>query len=325
MTAPPRERINIGQATKGRWKGLLESFGVDPRFLTGKHGPCPLCQPGGAGTDRFRFDDKDGRGTFFCSANCGSGDGVAFLMKLKGWEFKEAAREIEKHLGLVPQGEIRVRNGPDVEAVKRDMANIWKAGLPITQVKATVNWWSLRCGTVPAACPDLRGTEQLTFPNRREVFSGMIAKVRDKDGRWVNLHRTFIAPDGFKAEVPEARMVMALPMPDGIAVRLTAPAPTMGVAEGIETAVSVTELFGVPCWATLNAQALEKFEPPAECERLVIYGDHDVSHTGQAAAHRLAKRLHAGKRVKVDVKLPEAEGFDWNDVLVAKREKEPAT
>ena len=62
---------------RGRWKEILPQFGIDPKFLTNRHGPCPLCR----GKDRFRFDDKDGSGSYFCN-QCGPGSGVILIRKL---------------------------------------------------------------------------------------------------------------------------------------------------------------------------------------------------------------------------------------------------
>ena len=83
---------------RGRWHGLLPSLGVDSRYLTGKHTGCPICRDG---KDRFRFDDKDGTGTWICS-RCGAGDGISLVMQVNGWSFKNAAVEIEKLIGCVP-------------------------------------------------------------------------------------------------------------------------------------------------------------------------------------------------------------------------------
>ena len=78
-------RINVRDAAAGKWSGLLLGFGLTERQLSGKHCPCPIC----GGNDRFRFDDKDGRGTFFCS-HCGAGDGVSLVMSLKGWDLRRS-------------------------------------------------------------------------------------------------------------------------------------------------------------------------------------------------------------------------------------------
>ena len=50
---------NAAELASGRWHGILTALGVPQEFLTGKHGPCPIC----GGKDRFRFDNKNGRGT----------------------------------------------------------------------------------------------------------------------------------------------------------------------------------------------------------------------------------------------------------------------
>ncbi len=75
---------------RGRWLGILPALGIGESFLTGKHGPCPLC----GGKDRWRWDNLEGRGTWICS-KCGGGDGISLVMQKSGWEFREAARQIE--------------------------------------------------------------------------------------------------------------------------------------------------------------------------------------------------------------------------------------
>ncbi|EGO0679184.1 hypothetical protein ITK59_004563, partial [Salmonella enterica] len=53
----------------GQWGNILKRLGITVP-AGGQHGPCPVC----GGKDRFRFDDKNGRGTWFCN-QCGHGDG----------------------------------------------------------------------------------------------------------------------------------------------------------------------------------------------------------------------------------------------------------
>src|SRR3546814_10021554 len=55
--------------------------------------PCPTC----GGKDRFRFDNKDGRGTYYCN-KCGPGDGVQLVMMKTGWPFRQAAEKIREVL-----------------------------------------------------------------------------------------------------------------------------------------------------------------------------------------------------------------------------------
>jgi putative DNA primase/helicase len=80
------DRFDVRTVAAGRWRSILSTLGMDDKALSGKHCACPMC----GGKDRFRFDDKDGRGTYFCSG-CGAGDGVKLAMGITGQAFKDTA------------------------------------------------------------------------------------------------------------------------------------------------------------------------------------------------------------------------------------------
>src|SRR5262249_13795827 len=82
------------QRARHRWREILPRLGIETRFLTNTHGPCPLC----GGRDRFRFDDRNGQGTYYCN-QCGAGPGVILLRKKYGWDHKTACDEIDKIIG----------------------------------------------------------------------------------------------------------------------------------------------------------------------------------------------------------------------------------
>ena len=84
----------------------------------------------------------------------------------------------------------------------------------------------------------------------------------------------------------------------------------MGIAEGIETALSAAKLFDVPTWSVMSDYGMATFEPPPGLERLIIFADHDGA--GQRAAFSLAERLP----IPTAIKTPERPGDDWNDVAV---------
>ena len=98
--------MTFSELTNGRWPDLLAHFcGLTPDQLTDKHQPCPLC----GGEDRYRFDDKDGTGSWYCN-QCGGknhtgggGSGMDLLMRRTSLTFKDAAKRIEQHLGHRPQ------------------------------------------------------------------------------------------------------------------------------------------------------------------------------------------------------------------------------
>lgn len=80
----------------GAWRQTLEGYGC--HLPSGRHhGPCPVC----GGKDRFRFDDKDGRGTWFCSqCDPQSGGGLLLLSRFLGKPTIEVANEL---LGNTPE------------------------------------------------------------------------------------------------------------------------------------------------------------------------------------------------------------------------------
>jgi putative DNA primase/helicase len=93
----------ITELAHGQWPAILGALaGLTTEQLTDRHQPCPLC----GGTDRYRFDDQDGSGSWFCnqcggpSQSGGAGNGIDLLMRRTGWTFKEAADRIEQHLGI---------------------------------------------------------------------------------------------------------------------------------------------------------------------------------------------------------------------------------
>ena len=71
-------------------------------YVTQEAGPCPTC----GGKDRFRFDDEDGRGTWFCNqCTPQAGDGFALVQNVRGCDFPEAMRLVANALGAHPSQE----------------------------------------------------------------------------------------------------------------------------------------------------------------------------------------------------------------------------
>lgn len=77
----------------GQWQNILSNLGAEVPLNT--HTACPHC----GGKDRFRFDDKDGNGTFICN-QCGSGDGLDLVQRVLGGSVTEAAYEVAGMIGI---------------------------------------------------------------------------------------------------------------------------------------------------------------------------------------------------------------------------------
>ena len=185
--------MQAADLARNRWPDLLAHFGIERHQLTGKHAPCPAC----GGRDRFRFDDQDGRGTFFCS-KCGSGDGFALLGLVKGWSFKESAAEVERIAGMIKPGANKRQFGyaDKIEACRR----IWLESKAVTTGDPVHSYLVRRAGieNVPACIrfhPDLAYRHDDGNITRHPA---MIAKVQDANGNGVAIHRTYLTVDGQK-------------------------------------------------------------------------------------------------------------------------------
>ena len=88
----------VRSASQGRWQNfILPALGIEVPGNPRKHGPCPFC----GGRDRFRFDDRDGFGSWFCNqCDPQAGDGLALLMKVRRCTFPEALQLIADILGI---------------------------------------------------------------------------------------------------------------------------------------------------------------------------------------------------------------------------------
>ncbi|EOK4167901.1 primase-helicase zinc-binding domain-containing protein, partial [Escherichia coli] len=84
----------ISGAAIGRWPYILSALGIKVPSA-GHHGACPAC----GGKDRFRLDDKAGRGTWFCN-QCGHGDGLDLVRLVTGRKIKEVAGMVSEALAL---------------------------------------------------------------------------------------------------------------------------------------------------------------------------------------------------------------------------------
>jgi putative DNA primase/helicase len=307
----------LREVCQGRWSAILPLVGIDSRYLTGKHGPCPIC----GGRDRFRFDNQDGRGTWICS-QCKSGDGISLAMLKNGWDFKEAAAHIEPLAGSAPRAS--VSRARDQRALKDAMNRLWAASKPVGYGDPVDRYLEARGIKLDHFPSSLRFAQKCRYQDTSPSYHpAMIAKVLAPDGKPATLHRTYLTTNGQKAPVEDVKRLMPGPLPKGSAIRLAGAAQAIGIAEGVETALSAAEVWNIPCWAAVNAAMLMAWEPPPEAREVFVFGDNDKRFGGQASAYALAHRL-AMKGINVRVELPSRTGMDWNDVLMAEKAERSA-
>ena len=86
----------------------------------------------------------------------------------------------------------------------------------------------------------------------RSYHPAMLARVDDRNGRAVTLHRTYLTRDGKKANVPTVKKLMSPTVPGathGGAIRIYPAGETLAITEGIETGLAVRSMTGLPVWA----------------------------------------------------------------------------
>ena len=148
---------------------------------------------------------------------------------------------------------------------------------------------------------------------RTRFLPAMIAAVSLDEGP-IAIHRTFLSTEAStKATFDKPKR--ALGSLGEAAVRLFAPVSgKLGLAEGIESALSAYALTGIPVWATLGNERFGLVSIPESVTELHLFVDHDAG--GELAASRgLGAYAQEGRTIQV--RKPHPSDTDWNDELIA--------
>lgn len=179
--------------------------------------------------------------------------------------------------------------------------------------------------------PLLRFNPKTLYTGESEAFyfPGIVSPVTRVDNgtlKVVGLHRIYLEtkPDGTVSKAPVASPKKILPWGDleGSCIRLypLEGSRTLVFTEGIETAVAVNKLTGLPVWPCVTAWGMEHVQIPDDVDTILIAQDFDISGKGQSSADALAARVKAAGKVPIIVS-PEQfyipskhpKGVDWDD------------
>jgi Toprim domain-containing protein len=250
------EHFPHGRRDGGDWR-LANIKGDPPR----KNGSCVITLKGVHAGDWIDFDGGEGGGPI---------DALARATGLSGRELFGYAAKLA---GLTPSDSgSRVKPSakarPSAKDASREIDVILSPTVPIAGTVAE-HYLKSRSLADPAAS-DLVFHAGLAHRESRTSHPSMVAIVRNQSGERIAIHRTWLSADGNgKANVETPRMMLG-PMAGG-AVRLAEIGSdnVLGVAEGIETALSVMAACpNLPVWATLSAAGLERVVLPRRCRAL---------------------------------------------------------
>ncbi len=303
MTA--HAQLNTVERARGRWPMILRAIGIEQQYLKNKGGPCPLC----GGKDRYRFDDRDGSGSYYCN-QCGPGAGVILVRKLLKCDHASACREIDKIIGnseppAPEQQKPKDDSGKRLAAIERLLAEARDRCVVETYLAKRRLAVSSPVLLGHRACPYFGDDHKLLGR-----YPAVIAPIVGPDGALQSATRIY------DAEVsPRKKMLPAVGTIKGGAVRLHEPHNgEIGIAEGVETSLAARQMFGLPIWSVLSADGIKSFSPPEGVRTLTIFADHDANFVGQSAAYATAQRL-SREGVRVTVRVPPIADTDWLDVL----------
>ena len=294
----------IKKESHGKWKSILANLGIE--YGSARHGPCPVC----GGNDRYRFDDKDGRGTWICNQH-GSGDGFSLVQQVLGISFLEACQRVGDVLSIsnTEQQDDKPKTDPKIA-----LTELWRNSKKLVQGDPVTKY--LQSRSIVMVPNDVRFCPSCYNSDTKTKMPAMISLVRSSEGKGVSIHRTYLDGDK-KADVASPKKMMPATEPlAGSAIRLfpVGDDGKLGIAEGIETAISAYQLSDIPTWSVISTSLMESFVPPPEAKIIVIFSDNDANFAGQKAAYRLANKLYSSPHNRImDVQIPDLE--DWNDVL----------
>ncbi len=244
---------------------------------------------------------------FHCFGCGAHGDAIAWTMRTQRMNFAEALG----HLGAEdrkPARPLPMPTAPQADKSRNEelARRIWiEAVDPLGSPVAT--YLDHRGVSLPDA-PVIRFHPRC--PRAGGAMPAMIALMTNPaTGEPCGVHRTFLAPDGSgKALVTPAKMMLG----SAGVVRLADPiSEGVGLAEGIETALSAMQIIGWgPVWAAGSRGGVERF-PVLPGHALTIFADGDPP--GLAAARVCAARWNdAGSEASI---WAAPAGTDWNDAV----------
>ncbi|EGL2228896.1 DNA primase, partial [Salmonella enterica subsp. enterica serovar Senftenberg] len=257
------------------------------------------------GSDRFRFDDKEGRGTWFCN-QCGAGDGLKLVEKVFGVTPSEAAGKVNAVTGNLPPvaPEVIAAAEAKTEADRKAAATLAVRLMEKTR-PATGNAYLTRKGFPVLECLTLtvmHKTGGVTFR-----VGDVVVPLHEDTGALVNLQ--LINADGLKRTLKGGQVKGACHVIEG----KKQAGKRLWIAEGYATALTVHHLTGETVMVALSSvnllslASLARQKYPA-CQ-IVLAADRDLNGDGQS------KAAEAADACEGVVALPPVFG-DWNDAFI---------
>lgn len=309
---------------RGRWKSAAEvAAALGGRFRShSARVRCPV-KDHSSGETLAISETRDGRVLVFCHAGCESRDVIAELKRLGLWGDSDGSVDPS-----FPAYATTPYDGIDkkTDRVKREQAqDIWDHAKPLAGTPAH-EYLKARGIRLPVS-DQLRFSSACYHSPTRNKYPALIARLQDDRG-FCGIQRTYLDPKLPKKLAtgdPKIPVKMTKgPMGEG-AVRLYLPRERLGIAEGIETALSARMLYSIPTWAVLGAKRLGKIAIPPTVKQIVLFSDAGTVGRDEAFS---ACDIYERRGYDVEIITPQADhhdpdASDFNDILRGKPKTSP--
>lgn len=223
--------------------------------------------------------DPDGRGATFVCHRCGWTGGV---------------HDAAERLVSTSQPKLRAVKAKLKHVTLSDYGRaLWDACKPITGSDDAGRYLiNRRCG-LPHHEGDLRWHPKLKHPSGYvgPALVALVTNATNADHR-MTLHRTWIKPDGKKADVDPPRLLLKDHTKKGGVIRLWPDCEVtlgLGLGEGVESSLTLARGF-TPVWATIDANNMASLPYVYPIEALTVAVDNDPNGKGLEAFETMARR-----------------------------------
>lgn len=275
----------VRDAALGKWKDLVyPAFGIAVPAKKNMHGPCPIC----GGKDRFRCDDKQGKGSWICN-QCGAGDGFSLIEKSRNMDYSTVLKEVGAVLGLSSETKVTDedrKKWKEKEKAQAKAAELEERKAQEAAAKRATRIWSTK--TVDRDCPYIERKQVKNFGCKVNGKGNLIVPLFDKDGKIWNVQE--IHADGHKPFLPGGRVSACFFMIG----QVNQIDELICIAEGYATGASIHEATGYVTVIAFNSGNIDKVGKEIRAlhqhARLVYCTDDDSHSTPPDAGLKAANK-----------------------------------
>lgn len=305
---------------------------------------CPEC----GRNQKYYMVNSDTGATHCASSDCNTHchDGFSTIALFTAEKYGKIVRKIAEDFGLVTKTGTKLKEKKAFKESPPQRTTMTKGELNYFKMitnkskkltKRSLPYKYLLSRGIPTSIIDksihqLFGMESLAYVDEegnKGRYPALLTPI-SKDGELIGYHRIYLTSDGKKLQFDEAKKPTGnFPGAySGAVIKLGGSVMKDGIyriAEGVETSLAVTALYGKPCWPTMTAVGIQTFILPSDCKKLIIYADLDLSKTGEIVSNKLVARLQVeNPEVTVEIEFPPQElwdlksspkGIDFLDVL----------